>query len=261
MQASPATWPKPFALQILFEKRMSREGLQFRAAYTYSRLLNDGAEAGHGGQTGGQFGGNSVQNPVCVHQCEYAHSVDDVPHYLGLSWIYELPFGPGKHFGANAGPVLGRVIGGWKLAATQVYQSGRPLQIAMNNDMGGLIFNNNKRPNVNGSGVNTSFADPNKDRYLLSSAWSDPGPLTFGNAPRSDANNRGPKYLNEDINLMKDTRITERSYVRFEFQAGNLFNRVDFCLPNQNWSSGGFGQTGSQCNIPRRIQFGLTLNF
>lgn len=249
------------AVQVLFEKRMSRQGMQFRAAYTYSKLRNDGAEAGHGGQTGGQFGGNSVQNPVCVHQCEYANSVDDVPNYLGLSWIYELPFGPGKHFGTNTSGALGRVIGGWKFAATQVYQSGRPLQIAMNNDMGGLIFNNGKRPNVSGSGVNTSFKDPNKDVYLLSSAWSDPGALKFGNAPRSDANNRGPHYYNEDINFMKDTRISETSYVRFEVQAGNLFNRVDFCLPNQNWSSGGFGTTGSQCNIPRRIEFGLTLNF
>lgn len=249
------------ALQVLFEKRMAKEGLQFRAAYTFAKLINDGAEAGHGGQTGGQFGGNSVQNPMCVHQCERAVSVDDVPHYLGLSWIYEFPFGPGKHFGGGTSGVVGRVIGGWKVSATQVYMSGRPLQIAMANDLGGLIFNNGKRPNAVGAGVNTGFKDPATDRYLLSSGWTDPGPLNFGDAPRSDAHNRGPAYFNEDVNFMKDTRINERSYVRFEFQAGNLFNRVDFCLPNQNWSSGAFGSVGSQCNIPRQVQFGLTLNF
>jgi len=259
------------ALQVLFEKRMSHN-LQFRAAYTWSKLINDGAEAGHGGQTGGQFGGNSVQNPACVQQCERSVSVDDVPQYLGLSWIYELPFGPGKRFGTNTSPVLSRLIGGWKVAATQVYQSGRPLQIAMANDLGGLIFNNGKVPNVTGSpGVNPNFKDPNADFYLLPTGWSDPGALNFGDASRTNPHVRGPAYYNEDLNLMKDTRISERSYIRFELQAGNLFNRVDFCLPNQNWSSpqvvgstglvSGFGTTGSQCNIPRRVQFGLTLNF
>jgi len=249
------------ALQFLFEKRMAKEGMQFRAAYTYAKLINDGAEAGHGGQTGGQFGGNSVQNPVCVHQCERTVSVDDVPQYLGLSWIYELPFGPGKYFGGGTSGLVGRVIGGWKVAATQVYMSGRPLQIGMADDLGGLIFNNDKRPNKVGPGVNTGFKDPATDLYLLKSGWADPGPLHFGNGPRSDPHTRGPAYLNEDLNFMKDTRISETSYVRLEVQAGNLFNRVDFCLPNQSWDSGAFGAVGSQCNIPRRVQFGLTLNF
>ena len=68
-------------------------------------------------------------------------------------------------------------------------------------------------------------------------------------------------YYNEDLNLFKDTPITERTWVRFEAEAGNLPNRVYFCIPNQNWSSGSFGSTTSQCNIERRIQFGLTVNF
>jgi hypothetical protein len=249
------------AFQFLFEKRMAKEGLQFRAAYNFSKLINDGAEAGHGGQTGGQFGGNSVQNPGCIHQCERSVSVDDVPQYLGLSWIYELPFGPGKHWGAGTTGVASRLIGGWKVAATQVYMSGRPLQIAMSNDLGGLIFNNGKRPNKVGEGVNTSFKDPATDLYLMKSGWADPGAHEFGNAPRSDPHARGFPYFNEDLNFMKDTRINERSYIRFEFQAGNLFNRVDFCLPNQSWDAGAFGSVGSQCNIPRRVQWGLTLNF
>jgi hypothetical protein len=85
--------------------------------------------------------------------------------------------------------------------------------------------------------------------------------LTFGNAKRTDGSVRGFPYYNEDVNLFKDTHITERTWIRFEAEAGNLFNRVYFCIPNQNWSSGAFGSTTSQCNIERRVQFGLTLNF
>ena len=265
------------ALQALFEKRMDKRGLQFRASFTWSKLINDGAEAGHGGQSGGQFGGQNIQNPLC-RVCERSVSVDDVPRYLALSWIYELPFGQGKYFGSGATGVLGKVIGGWKLSATQTYQEGRPLQIAMNNDLGGLIFNRDKRPDVVTSvpGRNATFKDPFSDFYLNTNAWSDPGKNNvgnpnFGNADRTNPHVRGPHFYNEDFSLMKDTKINESSYVRFEANAGNLFNRIDFCLPQQNWSvaqsmtstgqAQGFGTTGSQCNIPRRIQFGLSIHF
>jgi len=46
-----------------------------------------------------------------------------------------------------------------------------------------------------------------------------------------------------------------------EFMAGNVFNRVDFCNPNLNWGSPGFGYVNAQCNIPRRMQFGLSIQF
>jgi hypothetical protein len=248
------------ALQVVLEQRLTH-GFQFRVAYTYSRLTNDGADAGQSGQTAGNNGGPGVQNPLNFQQGERGLSSDDVPNYLGLSWIYELPFGQGKRFGGGATGAADKIISGWKLSSTQIYQTGRPLGISMNNDMGGFLFNLSKRPNKAGGGINPNFGDPNATRYLVTSGWTDPGPLTFGNAPRTDGSVRGFHYFNEDLDIFKDTHITERTYLRFEAEAGNVLNRVDFCNANQNWSSAGFGQVGNQCNIPRRIQFGLTLNF
>src|SRR5439155_20450967 len=138
------------ALQVTFERRMTA-GFQFRLAYTWSKLINNGAEAGQADQIGGQFGGNAMQNPV-NQKAERSLSVDDVPQYLGLAWIYELPFGRGKRWGSNTGGAAERIIGGWKISATQIYQSGRPLQISMNNDIGNYIFNAGKRPNKVGPG-------------------------------------------------------------------------------------------------------------
>src|SRR5439155_10675679 len=43
------------ALQVTFERRMTA-GFQFRLAYTWSKLINNGAEAGQADQIGGQFG-------------------------------------------------------------------------------------------------------------------------------------------------------------------------------------------------------------
>lgn len=261
------------ALQVLFQRRLA-EGWQFRVAYTYSRLKNDGADAGQGG--GGPP--NGIQNPVNIQQGEYGYSYDDVPHYLGVAWVYELPFGPGKKFGSGSAGVVGKLIGGWQLSATQVYQTGRPLGIGMANDVGGFLFNYNKRPNKVGPGLNTSWTGPqtsgartNQQRYLTFSGWADPNvynpdgtvqQFNFGNGPRMDGTVRGFGYFNEDLGIFKDTHISESKFIRFEADMGNVFNRVDFCNVNTNWSDkNSFGTTGSQCNIPRRIQFGLTLNF
>ena len=40
-----------------------------------------------------------------------------VPHFLKLTWIYDLPIGPGKAIDVNG--VLGQVIGGWTMTGTQ----------------------------------------------------------------------------------------------------------------------------------------------
>ena len=247
------------ALQVTFDHRLS-QGFQMRVGYTWSKLINDGAETAEAGWGTAQ-GQSGPQNPVNFQQGERGLSIDDVPQYLGLAWIYELPFGQNQRFGSSAGGALNKLISGWKLSATQVYQSGRPLSITMDNNLGGLLFNDAKRPNKVGPGLNANFTGP-QTPYLLLSGWADPGALSFGNASRTDPVIRGFGYFNEDMDLMKDTHLTERTMLRFEAEAGNLFNRVDFCPPQANWSNASaFGTVGSQCNIPRRFQFGMTLSF
>jgi hypothetical protein len=97
--------------------------------------------------------------------------------------------------------------------------------------------------------------------FISASQRADPGPLAFGNAPRRDGTARGFATFSEDFSLIKDTRITDRVKFRLEAQFGNAFNRVLFCDPNTNWSSGEFGQVFSQCNTPRSIQFAAKLDF
>jgi hypothetical protein len=245
------------ALQASLDRRMSY-GLQFRVAYTYSRLMNNGSETGLGA------GGPPVQNPSDMRNL-YTVSSDDVPNILSFGWVYQLPFGRGKWIGGNSPGFVDKVIGNWQVSATQTYQSGRPLQITTNNNFGGFLFNYNKFPNKVGSALTGTFKNPATDSYLNQSGWADPGSLAFGNAPRYDENVRGFKYFNEDFSIYKDTYFGERRYVRFQADGGNIFNRTFFCpvdtfwLPNNGNSN--FGHTGSQCNIPRRFQLGLQIFF
>lgn len=249
------------ALQASFERRLSA-GLQAKVAYTYSRLMNNGAETGLGS------GGPPVQNPSDMRDL-YTVSSDDVPQILSLGWVYQLPFGSGKKIGGSSSGFVNKVIGNWQVSVVQSYSSGRPLSITMPNNLGGFLFNAGKFPDKGGKGLSGTFSNPYNDSYLNQSGWSAPGgsadALAFGNAPREDASVRGFKYFNEDFSIFKDTYFGEGRYVRFESDLGNVFNRVFFCPVDTNWqpnnANGNFGHTGSQCNIPRRVQFGLQIFF
>ena len=156
------------------------------------------------------------------------------------------------------------LFAGWNVAGVLRYESGRPFNITMNNDLGGLLFNGQKRPNrvsgVDGVAATGDF-DPNSDRYFNPAAWVDPGPLAFGNAPKRDTTVRSFPVYSEDLNIFKVFTLPNEHKIRFESMFGNIFNRTLFCDPNPNWSSGAFGQISTQCNQPRSIQFALRYEF
>jgi len=241
------------ALELVLERRFSR-GLQARVGYTYSHLMNNGAESAQGDN-----GINdAVQNPA--DPLEWALSADDVPHVFLVGFTWEVP-GSAKWTSAASKALLA----GWNVAGVLRYESGRPFNIVMNNDLGGFLFNSQKRPDrvsgVDPVAANGSF-DPNKDSYFNPAAWTDPGSLQFGNAPRRDGTVRGFPTYSEDINIFKSFRISDDKNLRFQTSIGNLFNRTLFCDPgNTNWNSGSFGQVVTQCNQPRSIQFSLRLDF
>jgi hypothetical protein len=246
------------SLQAKLDKRFA-SGLQFRVAYVWSKLIIGGIS-----DAGNAMGnpGTEVQNPICTRSCERAVSSDDIPHTLILAYTYELPFGRGKRFGSSTPAAVNKLIGGWSLSGLQRYESGRPLQIFMANNLAGILFNRGKRPNKVADGYGEWSGDPNASLYLDRAGWADPGPLTFGNAPRFDAHVRTFPIYSEDFSLIKDTFLYKEKYkLRFATQVGNIFNRHFFCNPVNDWSSPAFGIVYAQCDVPRRIQFGLRLDW
>jgi hypothetical protein len=161
-------------------------------------------------------------------------------------------------------PVAKAVLAGWNISGIFRYESGRPLNVVMNNDMGGLLFNGQKRPNrVPGSdGVLAGGDfDPASGRYFDRAAWTDPGPLAFGNAPKRDGSVRSFPIYSEDLNIFKVFPLRNGHKIRFESMFGNLFNRTLFGEPANNWSAPNFGQVFSQANSPRSIQMALRYDF
>jgi hypothetical protein len=240
------------AMEIVLERRFSR-GLQARFGYTYSRLNNNGAESSQGDN--GVNG--AVQNPATP--LEWGLSADDTPHVVLLGFTWELPGS-----GTWTSGISRFALTGWNLSGILRYESGRPLNITMSNDLGGFLFNGQKRPNrvsgVDGVAASGNF-DPNGGNYFNNAAWTDPGPLQFGNAPKRDGSVRSFPTYSEDLNLFKVFPLPGGQKIRFESMFGNIFNRTLFCDPNTNWSSSSFGTISTQCNQPRSIQFALRFDF
>ena len=49
------------------------------------------------------------------------------PHFLKLTWIYDLPIGPGKAVDVNG--VLGQIVGGWTMTGIHNYRTGGTISV------------------------------------------------------------------------------------------------------------------------------------
>jgi hypothetical protein len=241
---------------VRVEHRMSN-GLSLVAAYTLAKQIDDMIPSVNG-FPGESFSGAPPQNFYDLRS-ERALASWDTPQTLVLSYVYQLPFGPGKAL-LNQGGVLGKIIGGWQVNGNTTFQSGFPLHVNGGNASGS--FAGTQRPNW--SGIDATLSGAIQDRllkYFDTAQFTFNAPFTFGNAPRLMPNLRSPGVSNFDISVFKNTKVTERLNVQLRVEAFNAFNRVQFGVPNTSINSTAFGVISSQQNLPRNLQLGLRLLF
>jgi hypothetical protein len=268
------------ALQLKVDRRFA-QGFQFGASYTYSRLITNASE---------NLLGDSPLNGVLQNPYDISSLKTDSPthsrHVFVTNFLYELPFGKGRYF-FNQGGIVDRIFGGFQVSGIFRYQSGTPLAISLpaaSNFLATVGFNGNLRPNLTGqpiflnnpvaTGVGltrvlnpAAFAAPRDFGGVplivngaLNSAYlgyySDPNQF-FGTAPAVLNNALSPMFFNEDISILKKTRITETIAFEIGAEFFNVFNRVRFLAPDvglgSNFSNGNFGVQGA-VDSPRVIQ-------
>ena len=96
------------SLQIEFRKRLSR-GLQFGGSYT--------------------FGKGYLEN-FYSHRRPFEYTEDtgaegNVTHAFKANWVWDLPFGRGRHWATNVSGFVDRLVGGWSFDGIARVQSGR----------------------------------------------------------------------------------------------------------------------------------------
>jgi hypothetical protein len=246
------------ALQVSVQKRMS-QGLMATLSYTFSKNLGDVNML-----TTSFF--DAGQNPG--YQNEFNRKIDrsvlgsDFPHRFVVSSVYDLPFGKGKKFGNGMPKALDLAFGGWQVNGIFTRQSGQPLNFGVS----GTPAYAGSRASFAGGVVQTS--GPLNSRlggpsggpgYLNLAAFRLPVSFEFGDAPRLDSRNRGPRSINLDFSLIKNIPLHEKVRLQFRAEAFNLTNTPVFGLPNTTVGNAGFGVIGSQANQPRNLQVALKL--
>jgi Carboxypeptidase regulatory-like domain len=152
------------AAMVKLERRF-RNGLNLMASYTFSKTLTD-ADSTYPLFT--SFNSGVWAQDSFNLKNNKAVSYQDIPQIFVLSYVYELPVGPGKKFIDKKG-VVGKIVGGWQVSGVQRYQSGSP--VSFNCNATGIPFNSGNicLDRVSGqswlAGTSGSFNGP--DAYLL----------------------------------------------------------------------------------------------
>ena len=81
---------------------------------------------------------------------------------------------------------------------------------------------------------------------------------TYGNTGKNVL--LGPRFFNTDLGVTKNIRVKERVAVQFRAEFFNVFNNVNFKLPNSRLTSSSVGTITSAFD-PRILQFALKLSF
>ncbi len=235
------------ALVIKMDRRFSK-GLTLNWNYVFSKIITDSDT---------YFANAIAAMDQYNRGLEKSIGAFDQTHSLKFSTLYDLPFGKGQKW-LTSGP-LNQILGGWRIAAIQSYNSGSPLALTRNNPL--PIFNEISRPVVDSytnwrAPLVGSHFDPAVDRFFQPKSAFPAQPNDFGNVTRYNPKVRSFWGLNENISVAKTFHITERVRVDVRGEAFNLLNRVIFGTGNNNLDSNAFGQV-TTANSPRQMQVGL----
>jgi hypothetical protein len=244
------------SFQARVEKRFSR-GFQFLATYTFSKSIDD-ASITHGG-LGWLGGSTSLQDPN-NYALERGLSQFDLPHVVGLSYVWELPIGRNRAIGKNWHPVLDTIVGGWKTTGIWSFSSGFPIELGLSGGGTPLPTYGGQRPNLAATLLRNTGPDF-RDKYFANpEVVQEPALYAIGNAPRTLGSVRTPGVNNANLSLLKEfalNKFREGMHLEFRAEFFNAFNHPLFSGPDTSLNSGSFGIISSTFNSPREIQLAL----
>jgi hypothetical protein len=235
------------------EKKWS-DGFYLINSFTWSKALNNAA--GHLED----YNGDTSRINFYDQESEYGLSSYDTPLNNVTALIFDVPFGKGRRWGADANPIVRGFLGGWRTTLINTARSGYPVNIYYSpNSAFQACGSCRQRPNYLGGDIYGDRSDP--DNYFNSAAFAVPTDRTqpFGNLGRNVA--RSSEFWQADLGIFKEFPLPrEGSRLEFRSEFFNVLNRTNFLAPNSTTTSSSFGRiTGT---FPaRQIQFALKLYF
>ncbi|MSO23686.1 MAG: carboxypeptidase regulatory-like domain-containing protein [Acidobacteria bacterium] len=249
------------SLQASVQKTSSRAGLGFRISYTFGKTLDDASSAFIPPQDPSNW------------RAEKGISTFDVRHSMTFSVSQSLPLGR-----VPAIRLLGRAwTSGWKLMNISTLTGGLPFTVFSGVQQTGWGSRRADRPDQIGRPDLSVDREIREDYFGTGAANASffriPIGLEDGTGPNRGRHGtlgrntfRGPGFSNFDFSLIKDTPIGKRGgsdalTVQFRAEFFNLFNIVNFAVPEHFLRGTGFGFITHTAGTSRQLQFSLKLIF
>ncbi len=230
------------ALEAMLQKRFAR-GLQFQAAYTLSKSLDDGSTF------------EETLDPF-NHGASRALSLFNSKQRFVISYDWEIPTRRYNGF-------KGQLFDDWSVSGITQFQSGFPIRLDTEDDnelIASIFFLGTEAPSLVAP---FQKLNPKTNGNFLFN------PNDFADPPLGQFNNGtqrsiccGPGLDDWDFAVHKKFSIDEQRYFQFRAELFNIFNHTNFYNPDGHFSDGPteFGKI-TQAQDPRLVQFALKFYF
>jgi hypothetical protein len=257
------------SFQAKVEKRLSK-GSFLLVSYTLARMRTSGVDnVQKNGPTW-----NAVSGVISPYEVDrnWSLAADDVTHTLSAALVWDIPVGKGKRY-LDKGGLANALLGGWELSTIFRYSSGLPFYFRS----GYCNVPGEFRAACIPSSTGNVFAqdlgsfDPAKGPLLNVAAFTPTDAFNFnwGNGPRiSDI--RGFSYRNQDLSLIKNTKLFKDVNLQLRVEAFNIWNWHNFATSgsidypsafNTDIAAPDFGVWNGNITPPRVIQLAARLEF
>jgi hypothetical protein len=158
----------------------------------------------------------------------------DRTHNLGITNVWQIPVGNGRHWLSEKG-AISRILGGWQINNMVSVMSGVPFSIFADGTSLNLPGSNQTADQVKanvqklgGVGRGTPYYDPTAFAEVTAARFGTSGYNTL----------RGPGLFNWDFGILREFAVNERLRVQFRLESFNFTNHPHLATPDNNVGDG-----------------------
>jgi hypothetical protein len=227
------------------------KGLTYMIGFTWSKAIDGGSAI--------RTNSGDTLWPVNAYnlRAERGLSQFHVGRRFVASYVYELPFGPGKPV-ANQG-VISKIVGGWQLGGIVTLADGAPVNVAQLGDTAALNTLGNQ---PDATGISPIPANRSTAQFWNIAAINVTSPeLSWrtGNMGRNTLTRPGTRQA--DLSLARNIRIHENHTLNFRLEAFNSANHPNWNSPSSDARSPATFGVITGARTMRQMQLALKYTF
>ena len=226
-------------------ERSFSHGLLFQLSFTTAKLIDNVNER--------FLGGSNFVDPYNLSLSRAISPWDVSKRFVG-NYVYELPFGHGKHFLSKG--IFGWILGNWQTSGILQAQTGTPIAITAACNFAGAQGYGCQANRLSSGSV----SNPSMNQWFNTAAFVNPAPYSFGTDSRTEPSLRNPGTFSWDTVMSRWQPIRERMRVQFRADMYNILNHPNLGAPSASVTSSTFGSILTK-NGNRTITMALRLEF